>query len=168
METKKNLNNDLSIVQRQIEKFDNKANSLIAILSIVFAISLSMINVFIEIASSEMTQKNFIKYILLIIFSILYFISFVCEMVFLISVIYPRRKKGSDIKSLTYYWDVASMKDEEIKKLADKKNDCTDTIDQLKINSGICVKKHKNLVKAIWIMVPLFVFMFALFFTAII
>ena len=168
MENIEELNNGLNCVQRQIEKFDNKANSLIAIVSLIFAISFSVINVFIELASAEMTLKNHVKYILLIIFLILYFLSFVCEMFFLLSVIYPRRKKENNIKSLTYYWDVVSMSNKEIEKFTNKENRCKDIMDQLRINSDICVKKHKKLVKAIWTMIPLFLFMFALFFTAII
>ncbi len=168
MEIVDKLKDNLNITQKQIEKFDGKADSLIAIVSIVFAISLSMINVFIEIASAEMTTKNHVKYILLLIFSILYFLSFTLEMIFLISVIFPRKKTKSNIMSLTYYWDVSLMDNKKIQQLANKENEINSVIDQLRINSVICAKKHKKLVKAIWTMIPVFLFMFALFFTAII
>lgn len=168
MEIDEKLNNDLQMVQRQIEKFDSKANSLIAIVSFIFAMSLGMIDVFNQISLSAMTQKIFVKYVLLIIFSVLYFIFFILEIGFLISVIYPRKKTKSKINSLAYYLDVAQLTNKEIKQQANKRNDLDTIIDQLKINSKICVKKHQRLVIAIWLLIPLFLFMFALFFTVII
>ena len=106
--TKDKANKKIAIIKEQIDKFDNKANILIAIVSIVFAISLSMLDIFREFESIT------VSYILLLIFTSLYFISFCLEMIFLIMVIYPRRKKNKDKKSLSYYLDVSSMTDDEI------------------------------------------------------
>ena len=161
MDTKEKATESISIIKDQIDKFDNKANILIAIVGIVFAISLSMLDVF------KGHESITTSYILLLIFTSLYFISFGLEMFFLIMVIYPRRKKNKDKKSSLYYIDVSTMTDDEILACFEKE-DCSSELDQLKINANICTRKHKFLVKAIWTLIPLFVFVLAMFFIAII
>lgn len=86
---------------------------------------------------------------------------------FLIMVIYPRRKKNKDKKSLSYYLDVSTMTDDEINVCLENIN-CSSEIDQLRINANICTRKHKFLVRAIWTLIPLFTFVLAMFFVAII
>lgn len=161
MHTKDKANEKIIIIKEQIDKFDNKANILIAIVSIVFAVSLSMLDIFREFESIT------VSYILLLIFTSLYFISFCLEMIFLIMVIYPRRKKNKDKKSLSYYLDVSTMTDDEINACLEN-IDCFSEIDQLRINANICTRKHKFLVRAIWTLIPLFTFVLAMFFVAII
>lgn len=161
MDNKVKANENINIIKEQIDKFDNKANILIAIVSIVFAISLSMLDIL------KNRESITISYILLLIFTSCYFISFGLEMFFLIMVIYPRRKKNKDKKSLSYYLDVSSMTDDEIDACLEN-IDCSSEIDQLRINANICTRKHKFLVRAIWALIPLFTFMLAMFFVAII
>lgn len=161
MDTKDKANEKIIIIKEQIDKFDNKANILIAIVSIVFAVSLSMLDIFREFESIT------VSYILLLIFTSLYFISFGLEMFFLIMVIYPRRKKNKDKKSLSYYLDVSSMTDDEINACLEN-IDRSSEIDQLRINANICTRKHKFLVRAIWTLIPLFTYVLAMFFVAII
>lgn len=161
MDTKEMVNESIKTIKDQIDKFDNKASILIAIIGIIFTISLSMLSILREI---EQTTPS---YILLIVFTSLYFISFCLEMIFLIMVIYPRRKKNKDKKSLSYYLDVSTMTDDEINACLEN-IDCSSEIDQLRINANICTRKHKFLVMAIWTLSPLFTFMVAMFFTSII
>lgn len=161
MDTKEKVNENIGIIKEQIDKFDNKANILITIVGIIFAISLSMLDVF------RTFESITASYILLLIFTSLYFVFFGLEMFFLIMVIYPRKKKNKDKKSLSYYIDVSKMTDDEIIDSFDNE-DCISEIDQLKINANICTRKHKYLVKAIWTLIPLFVFVLAMFFIAII
>lgn len=161
MDTKDKANEKIAIIKEQIDKFDNKANILIAIVSIVFAVSLSMLDIFREFESIT------ISYILLLIFTSLYFISFCLEMIFLIMVIYPRGKKNKDKKSLSYYLDVSTMTNDEINAYLEN-IDRSSEIDQLRINANICTRKHKFLVRAIWTLIPLFTFVLAMFFVAII
>lgn len=161
MDTKDKANEKIIIIKEQIDKFDNKANILIAIVSIVFAVSLSMLDIFREFESIT------VSYILLLIFTSLYFISFCLEMIFLIMVIYPRGKKNKDKKSLSYYLDVSTMTDDEINACLEN-IDCSSEIDRLRINANICTRKHKFLVRAIWTLIPLFTFVLAMFFVAII
>lgn len=161
MDTKDKANEKIIIIKEQIDKFDNKANILIAIVSIVFAVSLSMLDIFREFESIT------ISYILLLIFTSLYFISFCLEMIFLIMVIYPRGKKNKDKKSLSYYLDVSTMTNDEINAYLEN-IDRSSEIDQLRINANICTRKHKFLVRAIWTLIPLFTFVLAMFFVAII
>ena len=161
MDNKVKANENINIIKEQIDKFDNKANILIAIVSIVFAISLSMLDIL------KNREPITISYILLLIFMSCYFISFGLEMFFLIMVIYPRRKKNKDKKSLSYYLDVSSMTDDEINACLEN-IDCSSEIDQLRINANICTRKHKFLVRAIWTLIPLFTSVLAMFFVAII
>lgn len=161
MDTKDKANEKIIIIKEQIDKFDNKANILIAIVSIVFAVSLSMLDIFREFESIT------ISYILLLIFTSLYFISFCLEMIFLIMVIYPRGKKNKDKKSLSYYLDVSTMTNDEINAYLEN-IDRSSEIDQLRINANICTRKHKFLVRAIGTLIPLFTFVLAMFFVAII
>ncbi len=149
------------IVKEQIDKFDNKASILIAVLSILFAISLSTIEVFGKEELTECTYK------LLLGFSILYFTSFVLEMLFLILVIYPRGKKKDLKDSTSYYMDVSRMSTETLKEQL-KKDDELSSIQQLIMNSKICTRKHKYFIHAIWTLIPLFVSIVSLFFIAVI
>ncbi len=155
-------------IQEQINKFDNKASSLITIVGIVFALSLGILDTFNQFAGIELTVDLQLKFSLLIIFSIFYFISFTVELVFLILVIYPRKKKEGQL-SFTYYMDVAGLSKEQIKELLQESeaNSLAATINQISINAKICKQKHRFLVIAIWILIPLFAFMFSVFFTAI-
>lgn len=161
MDSKDKTNENIAIIKEQIDKFDNKANILITIVGIIFAISLSVLDIF------RVFKSITASYILLLIFTSLYFISFGLEMIFLIMVIYPRQKKNKDKKSLSYYLDVSTMTDEEIRTCLESK-DCSSEIDQLKNNANICSRKHKLLVKAIWTLIPLFVFVIAMFFIVLI
>lgn len=155
-------------IQEQINKFDNKANSLITIVSIVFALSLGLLETFNQFVGVEMTAKIQLKFNWLISLSVLYFISFAIEMFFLLLVIYPRSKKQGN-KSLSYYLDASKLSKEEIIKQLDSKNidSLESDIEQISVNAKICSRKHKYLVIAIWLMIPLFLCMFATFLVAI-
>lgn len=168
METNEKLRYSLENMQRQIEKFDNKASILIAIVGIVFAISLGLLDIFRQLFSAEIIPEIMVKYILIVVFISLYFISFVLEMLFLLLVIYPRKKKQVGYDSLSYYMDVAKMTKEDIAEYANKLNETNILVEQLSINAKICANKHKNLVIAIWLMIPLCVSMITLFFMAIV
>ena len=78
-------------------------------------------------------------------------------MIFLILVIYPRRKKEGKV-SLTYYMDASNLSKDEIRDIlnSDENNDLESDIDQIKSNAIICRGKHKFLIVAIWLLVPLF------------
>lgn len=163
MNTKERINENIGVIKEQIDKFDNKANILIAIVGIVFAVSLGMFEAFNRFSWND----NRVRLILLLTFSGCYFLSFIIELVFLVLVIFPRAKQGEDKKSTSYYLDVSKMKNEDIlKALQDDNSDIE--IDQLMINSKICTRKHKLLVKGIWTLIPLFAFAIAMFFTAIV
>ena len=167
MYTKEKIDANINTIKEQIDKFDSKANILIAIVGIVFAVSLSMLEVFRQLTKNGLVGAVKIRYILLLVFTILYFISFAVEMAFLLLVIYPRKKKSSDFKSLSYYMDVDNMTDEELCKRINDDNEMPE-IDQLKVNAKICTQKHRFLVKSIWTLIPLFINVLIMFFIAII
>ena len=83
-----NAEKSLLSIQEQINKFDNKANSLITIVGIVFALSLGILDTFNQFVGIELTEELQYKFRLLILLSTLYFISFTVELVFLILVVY--------------------------------------------------------------------------------
>lgn len=62
----------LLLIQEQINKFDNKANSLITIVGIVFALSLGILDTFNQFFGEELTAELRLKFRVLIAFSILY------------------------------------------------------------------------------------------------
>lgn len=159
----------ITAIQEQINKFDNKANSLITIVSIVFALSLGLLETFNQFVGVEFTARIQLKFNWLIALSVLYFISFAIEMVFLLLVIYPRRKKQGK-KSISYYLDVAKITKDDISEYltSSKESELEIDINQISVNAKICSCKHKYLVVAIWLMIPLFVFMFATFIVAIV
>ena len=59
-------------IKEQIDRFDNKASILITVVSIVFAISLSMVDVFEHLKTSVQTDETHAKYISLIVFACFY------------------------------------------------------------------------------------------------
>ena len=140
-----NAEKSLLSIQEQINKFDNKANSLITIVGIVFALSLGILDTFNQFFGEELTAELRLKFRVLIAFSILYFISFAVELIFLILVVYPRKKKEGKL-SLTYYADVAELSKGQIKKLLQEseENSLATIIDQISINAKIC-KQFINL-----------------------
>ncbi|MDE7083154.1 MAG: hypothetical protein K2O89_05555 [Clostridia bacterium] len=160
-------NDNLKTIKEQITKFDEKANSLIAIIGIIFAISTCMLDVFDRILTAEQTPELHTKYILLVIFAVTYFLSFFLTITFLILVILPRKKKDYHNISLSYYMDVANLNKEEIIKLINKDETIETIAEQLIVNSKICKRKHKFFVISIYSLIPLFISMAALFFIAI-
>ena len=78
MEAEEKIKENIRVIKEQIDKFDSKANILIAIVGIIFAISLNILDIFQDLQFEPVT------YILLLIFTVLYFISFILEMIFLI------------------------------------------------------------------------------------
>ena len=156
-------------MQEHINKFDNKASILITIVGIIFALSLGILDTFNQFDRATLTCEMQVKYYLLIGLSSQYFISFAVELIFLLLVIFPRKKKNGEI-SVYYYMDVAGMDTAGVRALLDGEDseDNKSMIDQILVNARICKSKHKNLVIAIWCLIPLFVCMFAVFFVAIV
>ena len=64
-----NAEKSLLSIQEQINKFDNKANSLITIVGIVFALSLGILDTFNQFVGIELTEELQYKFRLLILLS---------------------------------------------------------------------------------------------------
>jgi hypothetical protein len=142
-----------------IARFDEKASILFAVVGIVFGLSLNFLGLFSEIKDDNCLMKS-----MAIIFASCYFISFVIVIYFLIAVIYPRRKKGG-AKNVIYYGDIVNMTNEEFEQglqTLNKKSDNEFVTNQIKVNSKICNRKHINFVRAVWSLIPMFVFVIAL------
>jgi Ca2+/Na+ antiporter len=137
----------------QIERFDNKAGSLIIGINIVFGIAL-----YFMVIASLSSRSHLESHVFFIIITLIYFFAFFCCMFFLVSVIIPRGKVNEKNEhNINYYKAVCKMTEdgflENMKlNLLDEK----DLLKQIKIHAEICERKDRNLRRAIWMLVPLF------------
>lgn len=123
----------------QISSFDNKANIFITVIGIVFALSLSFLDVFRDCSFVKSScgvkiyyYTCFILFIINIIFSIFSFVM----------VIVPRKYRGKKVNA-NYYKHIAGMSIIDLKKeINDYIKDEEQIINQIKINGDICNKKH--------------------------
>lgn len=159
-----NAKESIAILKEQINNFDNKANILIAIVSVVFTLSLNILDYVREI--QQTLPDGLSKYILLLVFFCLYCIAFSLEIIFLVLVIYPRKDKQQKEKSSHYYMNLAKMTEKEVASALAENSEQSD-VEQLHIVSRICAKKHKFIACSIWMLIPLFVLLFAMCFTII-
>lgn len=160
-----NAKDNVSVIKEQINNFDNKANILIAIVSIVFTLSLNMLDYVNNLKLG--LPENHIKYIIFLIIFCVYCAVFSIEIIFLVLVIYPRKNQSDKLKSAHYYLHLSRMTRDEIASTLAKSSEESD-IEQLQVTSRICAKKHKFIVCAIWSLIPLFVLLFAMCFVVII
>lgn len=129
----------LNGVQSQISSFDNKANILLSIVGIIFALTLSFLDVF--HADFYLSKSNAFK-VWYTLFFILYIIITISILVSLILVIIPRSHKTKK-KFFNYYKDINKMSIEEIKNsMNDSGKKEVEILEQIKINSKICTQKH--------------------------
>lgn len=144
----------LSEISNQISSFDNKASILISAIGILFALSLSFLDVFCEekflLKSHNFKTFYYILFILFIINTIVVIGSYIL-------VIIPRKKIGNK-KYANYYNDIAELDIDDHEKYDDllenyTKNDKLLT-EQIIINSKICKNKHKFLKIGIISLIP--------------
>ena len=150
-ENNSNCKEILDGIQAQIASFDNKASALLSVVGIVFALALSFLDVFHEDYFIEQAKCFKIwYYILFIIFLVATFFS-----IFSFAMVIFPRKHRSNIKHPNYYKDIIKMTTGELEtKIGDyfKKNDLI--LSQIKINSGICEKKHKWTITGVLSLIP--------------
>ena len=144
----------LSGISNQISSFDNKASILISAIGILFALSLSFLDVFCE-------EKFLLKSPIFKTFYYILFILFIFNTIIVIGsyilVIMPRKKIGNK-KYANYYNDIAELDIDDHEKYDDllenyTKNDKLLT-EQIIINSKICKNKHKFLKIGIISLIP--------------
>ena len=152
----------LSGISNQISSFDNKASILISAIGILFALSLSFLDVFCEekflLKSQNFKTFYYILFILFIINTIVVIGSYIL-------VIIPRKKIGNK-KYANYYNDIAELDIDNHEKYDDllenyTKNDKLLT-EQIIINSKICKNKHKFLKIGIISLIPFSIFLLVL------
>lgn len=144
----------LSGINYQISSFDNKASILISAIGIVFALSLSFLDVFCE---EEFLLKSPIFKTFYYILFILFIFNTIIVIGSYILVIIPRKKIGNK-KYANYYNDIAELDIDDHKDYDDllenyTKNDKLLT-EQIIINSKICKNKHKFLKIGIISLIP--------------
>ena len=141
-------------ISNQISSFDNKASILISAIGILFALSLSFLDVFCEEKFLLKSQNFKIFYYMLFI---LFIINTIVVIGSYILVIIPRKKIGNK-KYANYYNDIAELDIDDHEKYDDllenyTKNDKLLT-EQIIINSKICKHKHKFLKIGIISLIP--------------
>lgn len=144
----------LSGISNQISSFDNKASILISAIGIVFALSLSFLDVFCDedflLKSQNFKMVYYILFILFIINTIIVIGSYIL-------VIMPRKKIGNK-KYANYYNDIAELDIDDHKDYDDLLEDYTKNdillTEQIIINSKICKTKHTFLKVGIISLIP--------------
>ena len=144
----------LSGISNQISSFDNKASILISAIGIVFALSLSFLDVFCD-EDFLLKSQNFI--IVYYILFILFIINTIIVIGSYILVIIPRKKIGNK-KYANYYNDIAELDINDHKDYDDLLEDYTKNdillTEQIIINSKICKTKHTFLKVGIISLIP--------------
>lgn len=138
-------------IQSQISFFDNKASILLSVVGIIFALTLSFLDVFHSefFLGKDTTFRNF--YILLFICYILITLTLI---IFLILVILPRKHNRKE-KYPNYYLDIKDLSKQDLKDAIKRYSEDDDMIlEQIKINAEICMKKHKCLKLGIIFFIP--------------
>lgn len=146
-------------VQSQIASFDSKASILLSVVGIIFALTLSLLDVF--HADFYINNNQVFKFWYSFLF-IVYIIITILTIIFLISVIIPRNhKKGK--KYPNHYKDIITYSDEELTKDIKKYESNENLIvDQIKINANICNQKHIFLKMGAILLVPFVLCIFAM------
>lgn len=118
-------------IQGQITSFDNKAGILVSIVSIIFALSINLL---------ELLNKD--SRIIFVIIFIIYLILFLASISFLLLVIIPRTHNLNQVY-VNYYRDLIRM-DFAKYEVNREKFFTEDEIqfDQILINATICSRKH--------------------------
>ena len=146
-------------VLSQINSFDSKAGILISIMSIVFGLSLTLLDFL------KTNELGSCKYIVFSIVYLLFVISIIASIILSVLVIIPRgRPKNAERNNINYYMDLSEMEYDEFKDNRKKFNDINDPafFKQIKTNAQICEKKHKFLLLSIIAMIPAALFMITL------
>ena len=156
-----NKQDTLNGVQSQIGAFDNKASVLLSIVGIIFAFSLSFLDVFNEdyFACKTKCYKTTFS-VLFILFVITTIASILC----FIMVIIPRKHKGDKLYP-NYYRDIVKMNLDELDakiKSTEKEDEENFILEQISINSKICMTKHIWLIIGIIFMLSFLAFITAL------
>ena len=144
-------------VQSQIASFDSKASILLSVVGIIFALTLSFLDVFHTdyFISNHPTFKFWYSFLF-----ILYIVITIITIVLLISVIIPRNHKNRK-RYPNYYKDIIKYTNDELKEDIKKYNmDDSLIIEQIKINAIICNQKHTFLKWGARLLLP---FIFCIF-----
>ncbi len=156
----------LSGVQSQISSFDSKASILISIVSILLALSLSLIDILPKIVNNKT------HYICFSVLYVLYLINAITTIGMSVFVIVPRatpRSVSSSKYYVNYYKNLAKMSYEEyVKNKEHFYEEEKIFFEQIKANSVICESKHKFLRATIYSLIPLAVLLITIVMLAII
>ena len=151
-------------VQYQISSFDNKASILLSIVGIIFALTLSFLDVF--HADFFIIKEQAFKLFYYVLF--IFYIAVTITLIFLLIFVIIPRKHKREKEYPNYYMDIKKLEDNELKKsIIQYNSDNSMIIEQIKINAEICAKKHKFLKLGIIFFVPFISLIVAMIFMTI-
>lgn len=149
MDKREQKNSILNNIYSQINAFDNKASILITVVSLVSAISLSLISVF--STYNYISKSEIFKVWFPILLITLYIVSFLDIASFVLAIV-PRRKLGQAIYA-NYYKDISHMNFDEYEAYFNIFIENDDLLtNQIIINSVIASKKHFWLKIGVWLL----------------
>ena len=161
MENRNEKKEILNGIFNQIASFDNKANILIQVMGIVFAISIS----FLTVASDEVfkLKGDVIKICYNVLF-ILFTINMIIAVLLFILVIFPRKHRDN-ITYANYYYDIYSLSKEEFNSAFNEYiKDDNRLSEQIIINASVCRYKHRYLTLGIIALIPASILLLTLIF----
>jgi hypothetical protein len=145
----------LANIRSQIESFDHKAEILLAVIGVLFGLSITAITSLSQL--SEGTKKSgYFTYFL--VFAALFAVSSVLSIVLTLLVIYPRKKNSQSFDSC-YYLDIANNHERFAQSIKDLTYNDASAERQIVANADICAKKHRCFVASIWSLIPFSVFL---------
>lgn len=152
------LNNFLNDTKNQIAAFDQKAEIMLMVVGIMFALITYFCSIF---NSDSFKSGEVLLQVLYIVFFILFCSFALFSLVWFILVIVPRKKpkdyvsKTNSKKHINYYMDGASLDNKEFEKLLnDYLADDSVLIQQIINNDRICKRKHICLLVGIIGLIP--------------
>ena len=141
MEKREEKQKILDNLYLQISSFDNKANIFITVIGIVFALSLSFLDVFKD--CNFINANDVIKIYYYICF-MLFVVNIIFSIFAFVMAIVPRKYKGKKINA-NYYRHIAKMNIVELRKEINSYiKDEEQIINQIKINGDICLFSFDN------------------------
>ncbi|OPZ24649.1 MAG: hypothetical protein BWZ03_00008 [bacterium ADurb.BinA186] len=145
----------LASIKEQIQSFDNKAEILLAVIGILFGLSITALTSLDKIDTDDQNSPWFIVFLLA---AGLFAISSIVAVVLALLVIYPRKKKSPDF-DVCYYWDISNNHGLFLEKIDNSEETEPSLKRQICSNADVCTEKHRYLVVTIWSLIPFSVFL---------
>jgi hypothetical protein len=146
----------LSSIKEQINSFDNKAEILLAVIGVLFGLSITAITSLDQVSDAAKGSGYFIWFL---VFASLFAASSIFSVTLTLLVIYPRKKKKPTEFDSCYYMDIAMNHERFSQAIKDPIDNDSSVERQIIANADVCAKKHKFFAASVWSLVPFAVFL---------